>query len=57
MKLLYTCLVICLLSYKSFISCSILLINSFEIRAKAIGSVLIFNLDKRIGESTFPFPV
>ena len=47
--LLYTCLVICLVSYKSFISCLILFINSFDL--------LIFNLDKRIGKSTYPFPL
>ena len=47
-KLLYTCLVVFSLSYKSFISCSILLINSFEL--------LIFNLDKKIGKLMYPFP-
>ena len=36
--MLYTCLVICLFSYKLFISCSISLISFFELRAKSLRS-------------------
>ena len=48
--MLYTCLVICLFSYKLIISCSISLISFFELRAKELGSavLLVSNCAKKV---------